>query len=197
MHLGVAWYLYPDEDNGDGKFTAYPKLKECDHTLYGVLTQLVDEGNRSVAAVRRSGILPSDTTYYEECLSYPRNEKRSSRECRRKIWLDGALDAAKEADVIFVDPDNGISVTASPFQKNGPKFVFVDDLRCFFQRGKSLIIYHHLGRNGTAKDQIDNISKRLMCEIELSSSPWALWYHRGTARAYFIIPHQDNIEPIL
>ncbi|MYF68595.1 MAG: hypothetical protein F4053_00440 [Proteobacteria bacterium] len=68
--LGIAWYLYPDEVNGDGGHTEYldhPKSeswKRLDDQLFGKLKALVDAGERSIFAIQRdSEILGSNTRF--------------------------------------------------------------------------------------------------------------------------------------
>ena len=201
LRLGVVWYLYPDEShNDDGKFTDYlcenprnhSRFRTCDPPLYDTLHNLVCDGQRNVGAVRRRGILPSTTTYYEHPLSYPPRMPLPERQEVREQWLKAALLATTTSDLIFVDPDNGISQTASPWRKKGPKHVFMDDLLRFYQRGQSLVIYHHLSRRGTAEDQINCLAELLKQGLGLTRSPWALRYRRGSARAYFIAAQENH-----
>ena len=207
MRLGVVWYLYPDESNGDGKFTRYladsPKnqteFRVCDPDLYDAMRHLVETGNRSVAAVQRNRILPENTLYYETSLSFPRQMPRSDREAARASWFEGALGATADADVIFVDPDNslsdpanGISASIDPLRKTGPKYVFVADFRAFYQRGQSLIVYHHLGRRGTALEQTFRVAESLKASLDLPELPQSLLYRRGSSRAYFIVPQERH-----
>ena len=70
--------------------------------------------------------------------------------------------------------------------------MFMDDLRKLYGCGQSLVIYHHLTRQDKAPEQIKRYAKRLQQYLELPDLPWSLWYHRGTARAYFIVPHERN-----
>ena len=211
MRLGVVWYIYPDESNGDGKFTGYltdsPKnhteFRVCDPDLYDAMRHLVETGNRNVAAVQRNRILPENTLYYEPSLSFPRQMPRSEREVKRANWFDGALDATADADVIFVDPDNslsdpanGISASIDPLRKTGPKYVFITDLRAIYQRGQSLIIYHHMNRRGTALEQTFRVAEGLKASLNLSDPPRSLLYRRGSSRAYFIVP-QERHRPTL
>ena len=205
LRLGIVWYLYPDQThNSDGKYTGYltnasaknAALRSCDPELYDSLRRVVIGNNRNVIGIRRSAIFPEDTTYYEKTLSYPRGAAPASRHATRATWFEGAREATAEADVVFVDPDNGISETVHPLQKNGPKFVTLNELRQFTERNQDLVIYHHLGRRGTAAQQIKNVAQSLQLKLNLSRTPWSLWYHRGTARAYFVIP-QERHETIL
>ena len=204
LRLGVVWYLYPDEShNADGKYTGYldatptnhSRFRACDPPLYDALKRLVVAGDRNIAAVRRCGILPDDTAFHESSLSYPPRMSRGERQATRDNWLAGALQATAGADVVFVDPDNGISETADPLRKNGPKYVFIDDLRPFVRRSQSLVIYHHLGRQGTAEQQIERWSECLRQSLNLPSPPRSVRYRRGTARVYFLLSHPQH-EPI-
>lgn len=200
LRLGVVWYLFPDEKGkGDGKFIdylcnskpKYKKLRECDSELHRELHRIVvEEQDRRVARIQESGILPN-TLYYEQSLSYAPGDSRSSREAARRSWLTGALEATREADIVFVDPDNGISERPIQFRKEGPKRVFMEDLTQFYGQGQSLVIYHHLGRQRKGPEQIKHWATRLQECLGLPHRPWSLWYHRGTARVYFIAP-QDN-----
>ena len=205
LRLGIAWYLYPDEShNDDGKYTGYlnptrsnrARFRACDPQLYDALQRVVDTGNRNVSAIRENPILPENTVFHENSLSYPQGMSRLARQLAREKWLADALEATIVADLVFIDPDNGISATADPLQKTGPKHVFLDDLGRFAQRGQSLAIYHHLGRQGTAAQQIERVSEYLRSNLELPDQPQAVRYRRGTARAYFLIMQVAH-KPIL
>ncbi len=207
LRLGVVWYLFTDkENNSDGSGTSYlldkrnnhNKYRECDAELYDELHKIViEESDRRVYRVKESEILPSNTAHYERSLSYPRGETRELRRLRREDWLEGALTATKDARLVFVDPNNGITENAIWYRKRGPKYVFMDDLRQFYQRGQSLIIYHHLARWDKADIQIRHYAHRLRKCLALAHLPWALRYRRGTTRVYFIVPqlnHRDALE---
>ena len=205
LRLGIAWYLFPDESHtADGKFTGYladegenhKKFRACDPALYDALRRLVTAAERNVVAVRQSEVLPCSTAYFEPSLSYSLRQPRSSRQATRANWINGALEATSKADVVFVDPDNGISETANPWRKNGPKFVFFDDLRRFAGRGQSLVIYHHLSRQGTHQQQIERWSTSLRENLGLTGAIWPLRYRRGSARVFFVAP-QERHESVL
>ena len=207
LRLGVVWYLFPDEtDKDDGKFIGYLKnptardknLSECDAELYNELHKIVVDGkDRKIVRIQESAILPDNTLYHDQSLSYLARESQRSRKRRRQSWLRGALAATAKADIVFVDPDNGVTEKPIQHRKNGPKYVFMDDLRLFYDRGQSVIIYHHLARWDKADDQIRYFAKRLKERLSLPRSPWALRYRRGTTRVYFIVAqerHRDSIE---
>lgn len=77
LSLGVVWYLVPDEShNSDGKYTAYldasnpsgEAFRVCDSALYDALQEIVLRGERDVKSIRKRGVLPSGTVYYESPL---------------------------------------------------------------------------------------------------------------------------------
>ena len=92
--------------------------------------------------------------------------------------------------VVFVDPDNGLEVKAKPHHKRGPKHLFFLELSQYTQRDQSVVIYHHIARNGTAQEQIRE--RLTQIEERLGSAAIALRYRRGTARAFFIVPTQRH-----
>ncbi len=189
LKLGIIWYrtnLGPSENrNSDGERIKYldctqnnhNRFRNCDELLYDKLRAIVRDGhkNREVKAIKKRGILLSDV-YYDEVLT------SSSRDC----WFKGALKSTKDVDVVFVDPDNGIKVQ-SPTHKH----VSIEELRCIFQRGQSLIIYHQLSRDGSAIQQMKRVSGWLQQSFDLWNPFWILWYHRDTARFYFILPQKE------
>ena len=189
LKLGVVWYY--NRDVPDAGLDA--KIKGSWGDLYRKLQELRYSERCSVAHVRCSGILPDKTAYY-------------AREvCRGKDatddWLKGALHCTAKAQLVLLDPDNGIAgpgsgnkQTLKPWHKNGPKYTFVSDIQSFLDAGKNLVIYHHLGRHKGKKSQIKDLAKNLQSTLgkkpELSLLLRSLWFH--PERAFFIIAQKDH-----
>ena len=203
LSLGVVWYLVPDEDhNDDGKYVQYlvpsarnqEQFRVCDSVLYDALGAMVFSGARSVASIRDRAILPVGTRYYEAPLTFDGflgpGTRQKQRVDLRTGWLSGALGLTACCDVVFLDPDNGLEVKVGPYQKRGPKYAFFDELMPFLRRGQSLVVYHHVARRGSAMDQV----RERLAQIEdrLGHEAFALLYHRGSARAFFVIPAQRH-----
>ena len=200
LTVGVVWYLGPDEThNSDGKYIHYldpsahnqEHFRDCDPTLYDTLREIVRSNNRNVSSIRDRQVLPSGARFYEEVLTFNRPDDqipltREHRVARRKAWLCGALKFTSGCDVVFVDPDNGLEVRVSPYQKQGPKYVFFDELLPYLERNQSLVIYHHIGRQGSAQDQVRE--RLTQISSNLGREAFALLYHRGSARAFFVVP---------
>jgi len=200
LKLGVVWYLYPDEShNEDGRHTAYLtrddiEFRKCDEGLYdGLRLLLLDKfgnfpaQNRHLKHIENSGLLNSSTVYFSEALEYPKSLSSIERRRRRSAWIEGALATTATADLIFLDPDNGIEcISVKQTSKKGPKYVFWDDIDAFVQRNQSMVIYHHLNRNSPHRNQVQALLERIQTRYAQNDS-FAVTFGRGSSRAYFCI----------
>ncbi|HJN16567.1 MAG TPA: hypothetical protein QGH10_13775 [Armatimonadota bacterium] len=204
LSLGVAWYLFPDSGpEGDGKHTRYlcrshaqrQAFRECDPPLYDALAEIVRDRRRCVASVEADGILPG-TTYHSDVLSYD-GIPMPDRVRVREQWLQAALDATVDRDMVFIDPDNGIETPSrARYDAEGPKHVYLDDLRRWRARDQTLVIYHHLQRHrkGVTGDQQMAEKEALLREELAAREVVALRFHRGTARAFIIVPAPRHVR---
>ena len=192
--LGMAWWMTPDDkSSNDGKFTRYledrkPRLRDCDPELFDKLVEIVASGNRSVAAVCQAGVLPADAIHHLDVLHFEPRLQRPERQAVRDQWIAAASRKLKDAELIFADPDNCLSDTAKPFVKNGPKYTLPSEAAKLAATDKSIVIYHHISRNGNAPMQLERAADLLQEATGRGQRPWTLWYHRGTARGFLISP---------
>ena len=207
LQLGVVWCLVPCETgNGDGKHTAYlhdprryrrcdPELFDSLHCMFGDPGKHRQQTIRSVAAVESSSILPSKTVFYSEPLIFAKSMPVASRLQVRSRWLRAALETTAKADVVFLDPDNGIECrSVGRTSQRAPKYIFWDDIAAFSapDRNQSLVIYHHTNRRKASTDCMDSSYEQVLelkAEFQdriphLSTS--AVLYTRGTRRAFFV-----------
>ena len=205
LKLGVVWYLFPNEDhNADGKHLGYlrkPKeYRDCDEQLYDLLQSLVFdrtgqliEGARQIKHAETSGIFPKGTQFYSKPLSFPPGLRSQDRKKLRENWYAAARAVTAENDLVFVDPDNGIECSKSRTSAKGPKYVFWDEIAGFVHRDQSVVVYHHLNRNGTHAQQVENLfedMRRRFPNSEIS----AVTFRRGSRRAYFVIGAHQHKE---
>jgi len=195
LSLGVVWCLVSDGRRNDGGFVSYldgggDRFSACDPELYEALAGIFHSNRRTVADVREHEILGADATFFEELV--PRHDRD------RKQWLARALQATASCEVVFLDPDNGLKRPDERHpQLRGPKHVFLDELEPFFARKQSLVIYHHLGRQCRHDKQITDWAGQLAELLHPPGGPFALHWHRGTARAFFVVPASSRHGRIL
>lgn len=209
LRLGVVWYLTSDEThNNDGRHTSYleptPKnvksFRRCDPDLYDLLGHIVRTDARRVSAIRQWDVLPEDTVYYDRILDFRGEQVRPTSAARiraRREWVQGALQATKNCDIVFVDPDNGIGTSDQAHSRRGGKYVLLEELGEYVDRGQTLVVYHHLNRSATADIQIKSLSVALRDLSPRCRHLTAARFRRGSARVFFLISqekHETTLE---
>lgn len=184
LTLGVVWYL-PSGAIGsaaDGQKLSYlsqpERFESCDPKLYNALGQLLDGGVRSLGAIAASGILGDTTDFFEG--EVPQDARS------RRHWLQEAVQAVQGHDVVFLDPDKGLAPPSAGHSST--EHAYVHEVEAFVESGQTVAVYHHLGRTAEHPVQMREWAERLTRELRLDTEPHVLWYRRGTARAYFVIP---------
>ena len=200
LRLGVLWYRFEDATPGDGRYVSYlesPRAqgyRSCDPDLFQQMRSIV-HGERSIAAVETSGALPPGTAFFDDKLAFGRNEPRTSRALKRREWLEAGLRAVAHADLVFADPDNGLEIpSVGRLRAKGPKYIYYDDLRECWARGQSLVVYQHIARNRTAKEQIAARLTALHKHLGGAKGTLTLRWRRFTSRVYFVIPAADHAD---
>jgi hypothetical protein len=148
--LGIAWYLYPDEANGDGKHTGYlsdPKSwRHLDPELFEELRLIVDPEHghkpREVRSIERSPLF-LDVTFSSERLD-PNEVGQNERREWRAEWFARVLADLKDCDIVFADPDNGLCLDEK-FKPGVAKYwkrIPLSETQKLAE-DRTAIIYHH------------------------------------------------------
>lgn len=202
--LGIVWYLVPNESHlNDGRHISYLsslKYFDCDRDLFFILKNIISSGERRISQIEKSQILPAGTVYYSEYLTYDGIKANSptgrlNRALKREQWLDKALETVSGCDAVFLDPDNGLETpSVSIHSAKAPKYVYYDEIKKFMAIADTLIIYHHLSRNGDHAAQISNREKKLKELAGDSYKVLSIRFQPYSPRAYFIITNQGDME---
>jgi hypothetical protein len=189
LRLGVVWYLNPDEEeNRDGEFIEYPELRECDESLYDRMQIFHRTGRRRIAGLEKAALLPDGTVFYTEPLTFRDLPPPglTVRRQRREQWFEAAAAATKDADIVFLDPDNGFAPkSVSATAKSAQKYVFLDEASRFLDRDQSVVIYHHHARHESLPVQVERHFQALRAVG--ARSIWAFTFHRRTVRTFFVV----------
>jgi hypothetical protein len=108
--LGIAWWLFPDEDhNGDGRHIGYlerrSQWRHLDPELFDALGEIVSSGQRDVRALEAADILPG-AVFASDVI--PVDGPTPQRRPAREQWFASVQRTLEGADLVFVDPDNGL-----------------------------------------------------------------------------------------
>ena len=190
LSLGVNWYKAEppeserDRDTGtflheDGKHKINPKYFVCDEPLAGALRKISESDVRSIARLEQAALMdPSKTVYYHEMVPV----------VGRRQWHNKALETLTSCEVVFLDPDNGLSVkSVGKESAKSVKFVWDEELCDYLRRGQSVVLYNHRPRK---KPEIffPAFKERLFGMEGISNkSVSVLTCPKGTVRDYFLI----------
>jgi hypothetical protein len=200
LRLGVIWYLNPvPEANRDGRLTDYSDLKSCDPGLFQSLRKLIEENKRLTREVERRYILPTKLFHREHVprASAPRCTvvTQEVQKSARQEWFGRARAAVRQADLVFLDPDNGIAeepqkqhnsfTICTKHLMKSAKYAFLDEINFLTSEGKSVVVYQHQQRR---KNQISE----QLAELPLGSL--ALRFKRISMRIYYVLPAEPHQE---
>ena len=198
LSLGVVWYLMSDEpDKSDGRHIGYlepanaHKFQDCDPELYWALQifKPLQSGvsvRREVAAIERSGVLRGAAFF-----SKPVDTGT------REAWLREALNAVAGRELVLLDPDHGLEVKATPLDApHGGKFCGYHEVREFFCAGASVVLHQLFDRSASTRVQVALLCRELTGKVAAPLPAFALLFHRGTARAFLVLPQPRHAETI-
>ena len=183
----VAWMLTPDDGGRDGSLREYLRQPErwrhYDPKLFDGLQNLLHCAAAPAASlIEESGLLLGASFYSTEV---------PDRRLGRDAWREGLLAAAKDVDLVFLDPDNGLEVPSKPVGHIGSsKYVTWDEVAGLWRLGCSVLIYQHFPRKprGVFAQQIVG---RLR---EVTGARLVEAYE--TARVLFLLALQDRHVPM-
>jgi hypothetical protein len=144
--LGVAWWLYPDvTHNRDGRHIGYllrpDRWRHFDPDLFDALAEIVASGRRGVRGLEAPDLLPG-AVFAGEVM--PITGPARHRKQERREWFGNAVDRLANADLVFVDPDNGLEPDRfSHGSAKSGKSVLLSELLELARPGRCLIVYHH------------------------------------------------------
>jgi hypothetical protein len=193
LRLGVLWCCNSEPDaTQDGRFTEYPELRACDPNLYDRLDQILKTKQRSLAHVEKNDLLPSNTLFYGTAMPAPKTPclsaaVREAQTQRRAEWFNDGLKKLSEAELVFLDPDNGIAARAKKHWRSSVKYVFQDEVTDWLKRGQSVVLYQHQQR----RKLVEQVSEQQKI-LAAGGVCHAVSFHRRTARIYYILPTEDH-----
>lgn len=158
--LGVCWCRTDGagEANNDGKHLGYlerpGRFRPLDPTVFDALQRFAEEVRegrraRTLDALEALGLLPGGTLFHRDlCPPAPQ---------ARREWARRMVSAMADADLVFLDPDNGLES-----ERLTPKSTAVAELSALRRPGRAILFYHHQSRlAGGAPAEFAAIAQRL------------------------------------
>ncbi|MCY4004482.1 MAG: hypothetical protein OXF33_12335 [Rhodospirillales bacterium] len=142
----------------------------------------------SVTDVAKSQIL-GNATFVDEPLSIEPVPVRD-RARWREDWFQRVKQQVTGCDLVLADPDNGLvpDEMFKPTEKVSAKRLPLHEVAGLVAPGRTLIVYHHSGRNRPHRDEIR------WWMSQLSGCAHAFYWKRWSCRTFFIINPDREIE---
>jgi len=200
LRLGILWYLNEfEESNSDGKFISFDHLRTLDSQLCEQLN-LIRTVKRHLSQIHSGGVLPPDTVFFDKALPRPKrpcytSNERDSEQQRRENWFKDAAKAMSAAQLVFLDPDNGIAPTGlRTHSTRACKYAFEYEVKTLVASGRSVIVYQHQNRSGTFEQQVERSMLRF---ADVAKGEFAITFHAYAVRAYIILPGNSTHKELL
>lgn len=141
--LLVGWMLTGNDKRCDGNMREYldrpDRWRHIDSQLYDGLRQVLQTADRPRVSLMHDAKLLPRTRFFSDIVPDERVE--------RAAWRRRMLLAAQGADLVFLDPDNGIEVKSRPVgRKDSSKYVTWSEIEQLWRIGCSVLVYQHFTR---------------------------------------------------
>lgn len=153
--------------------------------MFDALKKLYPD-NRKIKAFERKGVL-RNAVYYDYLVGY-KGTDTTSRKTGRREWFECSREKLALAELIFLDPDNGLLVNSKG--RNREKYVFPEEVEQLYEY-HDVVYYCHKGRRTTAA--WEKYKAEMLMRLP-SAQPIVLTFHRGTQRSYVFLIHPKRIE---
>ncbi|OPY83928.1 MAG: hypothetical protein A4E71_02826 [Smithella sp. PtaU1.Bin162] len=202
VKIGINWYynvtplpinnLLPDKIRrgyiylSDGK----GRYRNLNRHMFDSLRSIVfnNDSTPQLSDIENKKVV-KDCLFYRKPIPYsqPTKERRAHRE----QWFQESLNTLDGADVIFLDPDNGVApFTVTKSQTDSVKYVFVDEIKRYYDLKKSLIIYQH--RDFSPMVDFTSRFMTSLLHIKPQCFPLFLRFSRVSVRYYALIARTEK-----
>jgi len=212
LRLGVLWYATAlGSAANDGRFIDYlglestqavshsvEALRRCDPVIHDTFSRALAgpysagpaalAAFRTIQALETLPLLPPTTAFFRNVV--PPGPARSG-------WFQQAQSAVSGAQLVFLDPDNGLAEPGSKNERRASRrHVLLDEIGALIGAGHSVIVYHHLTREAGGHDaQIDRWGKQLKDRLAVPAVMTVRLRPRSP-RAYFLLSVERD-QPLL
>ena len=155
------------------------KWKKLDPDLYVALKSLLGpDVTPKLALIESSGLLPRATFFSKLCPDGSHD---------RANWGVEMIGSCAGADLVFIDPDNGIETPAKiPGSKNSSKYALWSEIERLWLKGASLLIQQHFPR-----EDRDLFATRIAAELKQRTGASDVLVFR-TSQTMFLLAVQNR-----
>lgn len=190
LRIGVNWYLTPCDGRSDGCHKEYledARMRVYDKELYDALQRLDARKDKCVQTLQADPVL-AGLRFFDAPMDFDELPWRERKDARARWHLD-ALHTLDGTELVFADPDNGLSMSKPATQKGAQKFILPDEIAKYYQRGQTIVYYHHRPR----KDEAGWMRDKTMIRDRLPDARLlAVSFNRWGCRSYIFVLHEEQ-----
>jgi hypothetical protein len=164
--VGLFWMLTPPDKRSDGNHEIISsdtdRLTEHEKQIYNFLqgfrggSSSYGERKDAFEKFQNQNVLKVQSFFDQEMLVGGQG---------REAQIENAIENFSSVDLVFFDPDNGVEVSSVPYKRsNSVKYLYLKEIRRFWDAGKSIVIYQHKSR--VSLDKLIEQKRRIL-EIEI------------------------------
>ncbi|SDD85026.1 hypothetical protein SAMN05444678_12615 [Sphingomonas sp. YR710] len=192
IRIGVNWYLTDPErvdkaGNNDGEKRHHLNGKDwrsVDPELFDLIGMFADPSNRKIEYVEGWNVLPANTVYFDTHV--PTIDRHG--------WYDASQGALTDADLVFLDPDNGFEVK-SMTSKTAPKYAFYREAAGYLDAGKMVISIQFARQCDPVQRGLQ--TRETLCELSQSDNPLPIVRGRVAPNILFLaLAPSAMVEPL-
>jgi hypothetical protein len=184
--IAVCWMLTPDDSTTDGtqhrNYIHQPeKYRHCNPYVFDQLRELILDHKANDVSHARKVIGKQNLKFIDTIL---KDDKKSRLEYFEMVKRETA-----NCDLIFFDPDNGMSPkTVRKGNKDSSKYLFWDELADTYNvQRKSILLYQHWPRR-----ERDAFVRECVEKIKEHTNAYEVYSLRDTMVVYFLIPQREH-----
>lgn len=184
MKIAVCWMLTHNDNKSDGNKIHYlnkPEIWEkYDPQLFALLYYIVMvKKERNVNQIENFGILPNSSFFKEEI----KDNTKSDRGC----FFAKFDESIQNTDIIFFDPDNGISPEKA--KPNRKVYIYNEEIKKYYYMKKSILIYQHFPRVNQ-----DKFINKTACDLKQMIKTNKVLSFKTSDVVFFLIPHKNHLK---
>jgi hypothetical protein len=200
IKVGINWYYNTRPEGASGYLSSKDSddYQNLDGQLFDRLKDIVTPCRRTVYEIEKTGVLPNISLYYRAAIPYSA-AKATDRKIEREDWFENSLNALTGANVVFLDPDNGIETpTAKITKTDAVKYAFLNEIDRYYEADKSVIIYNHRDHKELTKfaEKCMELKSRVGLHSNLQRDISILKFTKFQSRYYVFVPRLDKHNKI-
>ena len=124
-------------------------------------------------------------------IDYSGIKSAKEKKAFREKWHSNAIQVCSGAELVFLDPDNGLALQEKTAPTAGLKYTFAEEIADYYCAGQNVVYYCHQGRRPWHEwEQY----KKTMAEFLSDAKLCAITFCRGTRRSYIFVLHEETAD---